>query len=251
MPAQLQFFDMAVSVTPPTGHREPLPLTLGPNWQPNDIRLMLIAAAGSGGGAAALLMPMNPDPPTGFTAAYALNATRETYGCYRRRLVAGDADTSVSWPKPSGWQYFMLALLTVRGVSPTVNPTAGQANATYTTGDSTGTSVAVSSVAVPAAGTMLLFLGDIAAPARSPWPSWPVSLGVPSGWTNLVATEKSGDTFYEYGTEPSLIVVGKSFTGAGSTGTVNFPTAHGSPAFAGMWVFLTPGADVSASIVAA
>lgn len=250
MPAQLQFFDMAVSLTPPTGHLEPLPLTLGPNWQPNDIRLFLISASGSGG-QSTLMMPMSPDPPTGFTAAYSLNPTRETYGTYWRRLVSGDTDTSVTWPKPSGWRHFMHATLTVRGASPTTNPTAGVLGVTYSTGDSTGTVAAVGSVAVPGAGTMLLFLGDIAAPSKTPWPNWAVSLGVPSGWTNLVATDKSGDTFHAFGTDPALLVVGKSFTGAGSTSTVNFPTAHGSPAFAGMWVFLTAAADVSASIVAA
>lgn len=250
MPAQLQFFDMAVSTTPPNGHLEPLPLTLGPNWQPNDIRLMLISASGSGS-QSTLMMPMDPDPPTGFAAAYSLNATRETYGAYWRRLAPGATDASVRWPKPPGWRHFMHATLTVRGVSPTTNPTAGPLGVTYTTGDSTGTTAAVSSVSVPSAGTMLLFLGNIAAPSKSPWPQWAVSMGVPTGWTHLVATDKSGDTFYEYGTDPAIVVVGKSFAAAGSTGTVNFPTAHGSPAFAGMWVFLTPGADVSATIAAA
>jgi hypothetical protein len=34
MPATLDFFDMSVSVTAPTGHLEPFLVTLGPNWQP-------------------------------------------------------------------------------------------------------------------------------------------------------------------------------------------------------------------------
>lgn len=250
MPAQLQFFDMAVSVTPPSGHLEPLPITLGPNWQPNDIRLVLISGSGTSG-QGPIEMAMNADPPTGFTTAYAPSATRETHGVYYCRLQAGNSDTSVYWAKPSGWRHFMFASLTVRGVSPTANPTAGPLNVTYSTGDSTGTTATAASVSVPATGSMVLFVGNVPAPEKTTWPNWAVSMGAPSGWTNLVATDKSGDTFYQYGTDPSLIVVGKSFTGSGSTGSVAFPTAHGSPAFAAMWVHLTPAPDVSATIGAA
>jgi hypothetical protein len=74
---------------------------------------------------------------------------------------------------------------------------------------------------------------------------------VPTGWTHLVATDKSGLTFYQYDTSPSLVVAGKAFTTSGSTGSVVFPTAQGAPAFAGLYVFLTPAADVSATIGAA
>lgn len=250
MSAQLQFFDMAVSVTPPSGHLEPLPITLGPNWQSNDIRLLFLSGSGASG-QGAIEMAMNPDPPTGFTAAYAPSVTRETRGVYYRRLQAGDSDASVYWAKPSSWQYFMFATLTVRGASPTGGLTAGPIGVTYSTGDSTGTTATAGSVAVPGNGSMVFFVGNVPAPEKATWPNWAVSMGVPSGWTNLVATDKSGDTFYEYGTDSSLVVVGKSFTGSGSTGAVAFPTAHGSPAFTGLYVFLSPAADVSAAIGAA
>lgn len=259
MSAQLQFFDMSVSVTPPSGHLEPLPITLGPNWQPNDIRLVFVSASGSTGQSSGsdettLMMPMNPDPPTGFTAAYSIDPGHETHGVYWRRLVSGDNDTSVYWPKPSGWRHFMFAELTVRGVSPSTSPTAGSLSVpggiSYTTADST-TSATVSSVSVPSGGTMVFFVGTVAAPERTSWPQWPVAMGVPSGWTPLVSTDKSGANFYQYDTNPSVVVVGKSFASSGSTGSVVFPAGQGSPAFAGLYVFLTPAADIVGAIGAA
>ena len=39
MATPISFFDMSVSVTPPTGYVQPLPITVGPNGQPNDLRL--------------------------------------------------------------------------------------------------------------------------------------------------------------------------------------------------------------------
>ncbi len=246
MPAQLQFFDMAVSITPPGGHAEPLPITLGPNRQPNDIRMFFVSASGSGS-ATTLMMQMNPDPPTSFTAAYSLNPGIETEGAYYRRIVAGDADTSVKWVKPPGWRHFMLSTLTVRGVSPTVNPTAGRLKVAYTGGAATAT---VTSVTVPAAGTMVFFIGTVPDPGDG-WASWAVSMGAPTGWTNLVATDKSGTTFYQFDDSPGLMVVAKNYTSAGSTGAVSVPVALGQPAFAGLYMFLQPALDVSATIGAA
>lgn len=247
MPAQFEFFDMAVSLAPPNGHLEPLPLTLGPNWQPNDIRLFFVSASGADG-STTLTMSMVPTSPTGFTAAYSLNPTSETHGVYYRRLVAGDTDTSVAWTKPSGWRHFMLATLTVRGVSPTTNPTGGSLDGiTHVGADAFAT---VPSVAVPAAGSMVFFVGNVPSPAGG-WPSWAVATGVPTGWKHLVATDKSGLGFYPYDTNPSLVVAGKAFSAAGSTGSTVFPTAQGAPAFAGLYVFLTPAPDVSAVIGAA
>lgn len=253
MPAALQFFDMSVSITPPTGHFEPLPITLGPNWQPGDVRMMFVsgsaqAQTSGAGGDTSLDIPMDPDPPTGFTASYSRTPGSETHGTYFSSLVTGDTSASVVWPKPAYWQYFMLGLLTVRGVSPTVAPTAGSLSLAYQTGDATGTVATASSVSVPSAGTMIFFVGNIGDPGQSSWPKWPVALGAPTGWTNLVATDKSGATFYPYDTSLAVIAVGRTFASAGSTGAVTFQTAQGAPALAGMWAFLTPAADVSATI---
>lgn len=242
----LNFFDMAVSTTPPAGHLEPLPLTLGPNRQPNDVRLFLISASGSGS-STTLMMQMNPDAPTGFTAAYSLNPGVETEGVYYRRILASDVDTSVNWVKPPGWRHFMLSTLTVRGVSPTAAPTGGRLKVAYTGGAATAT---VSSVTVPTAGTMLFFIGTVPDPGDG-WASWAVSMGAPTGWTNLVATDKSGTTFYAFDDNPGLMVVAKSYTTSGSTGSVSVPVALGQPAFAGLYMFLQPAVDVSGTIGAA
>lgn len=250
MASQIQFFDMSVSVTPPGGYLEPLPLTLGPNWQPNDIRLMFASGSGSDAGSdTALEMVMAPDPPTGFTAAYTRNVDHETHGVYYRQLVAGDNDTSVAWIKPASWVHFMFGLLTVRGVSPGSAPVAGSLSLSQNEGDTTAV---VSSVTVPNAGTMVMFTGSVPLPpGGSRWPAWAVAMGVPTGWTPMVATAKSGAQFYQYDTNPSLVVVGKAYSSSGSTGSVAFPTAQGAPAYTGLYTFLTPGADVAATVGAA
>jgi hypothetical protein len=250
MPTQLQFLDMSVSITPPGGYLQPLPIPLGPNRSPNDLRLAFITTSGVTGGAM-LELKMTPDPPTGFTAAYSLSPGVETHGVYYRRLASTDTDNvNVNWARPTSWQHFMFATMTVRGVSPTSSPTGGWLKLSQTSGD---TALVASSVTVPGPGVMIFFAGTI----PDPWavsgvaPSWGVSLGAPTGWTNLVATDKSGSTYYQYGTDPSLIAVAKTFTSAGSTGTVSFPSAQGAPAFTGLYVFLTASSDVSVSVGAA
>lgn len=246
MSGEMSFFDMSVSVSPPTGHLQPMPITLGPNWQQNDIRLFFVVGGGSDG-SFALDMSMNPDPPTGFTSAYSLSANRATYGAHYRRLQAGDEDTSVNWAKPASWEYFWTATLTVRGVSPASNPTGGTLGVTYETSDDTD-SATVDSATVPGSGAMILFIGSVAAPERSPWPHWAVSLGTPTDWTHLVATDKSGDTFDEFDTNPAVLVVGKSYSSSGSTGTITVPASKGSPAFASMYVHLPAAPEVDFTV---
>lgn len=241
---KLEFFDMEATVTPPTGHQEPVPITLGANWQPNDIRLLFVSAEATGEGSITVPIPMKNDPPTGFTSLYSANIGAETRGIYYRRLAAGDPDSQIDFPKPPGWREFMFSVMTVRGVNPAIAPVAGKTVVTNTVGNST---CSVASVSIPAAGTMVLMLGSVPDPGGG-WPSWAVSMGVPTGWTPLVATDKSGSTFYPYDTNPGLNLVGKSYSTSGSTGAVAFPVALGSPAFAGMYVFLRPSPDVSATI---
>lgn len=244
--AGFTFFDTAVSTTPPNGHLQPMPITLGPNWQPNDMRLFFIVGGGNDG-QFAIDMAMNPDPPTGFTSAYSLNVAHETYGAYYRRLQAGDEDTEVAWAKPASWEYFWTATLTVRGVSPSSNPTAGRLGVTYFTDDDAD-SATVGSATVPGAGAMVLFVGSVAAPEKTPWPHWAVSMGVPAGWTHLVATDKSGVDFDEFDTNPAIIVVGKSYSSSGTTGTIEVPAAQGSPAFASMYVHLPTAQEVDFTV---
>lgn len=245
----LTFLDMSVTVTPPEGHFEPFPLTLGASWRTNDTRLLLVSGSGvtSGFTPLTLDMPMSPDPPTGFTSPYTLDVGQQTHGVYYRSLLTGDLDTSVAWPKPPSWRYFMWATLTARGVDPAVAPVAGKLRTAYHVGDDTAT---VSSVTVPSSGTMLLFLGTFHDPEGN-WPSWASSLGIPAGWRHVVATDKSGTNFYPYDSNPAVIVVGKTFSSSGTTGTISVPVGSGAPAFFGMYCFLRPASDVSIAVGAA
>ena len=242
----MSFWDLSVSVTPPGGYLQPIPVTLGPSWEPNDIRMLFMAAAGAENDAAIQLV-MQPNPPTGFTAAYSLNPTHETLGAFYRRLVTGDTVQNVALAKQNQWQYYMQGLLTARGVSPTNAPMAGLLGLSYTVGSAAAT---VASVAVPSAGVMVFFVGNVQDPEGG-WPSWPSSMGCPTGWTNLVATDNSGVTYFAYDTNPAILVIGKVFTAAGSTGSVSIPLTQGSPAFLGMYMFLPAAADVSITLGAA
>lgn len=242
----ISFLDMSVNLSAPGGHLEPLPLTLGPNWVQNDVRMLFVAAAGANGDVT-ITIPMTPDPPTGFSAPYSINPGHETQGVYYRRLVTGDNATSVAFYRPKEWRYFMYTLLTARGVSPTSTPTAGRLTVAYTAGATTAT---VPSVTVPGAGVMVFMLGTVP-DAESGNPSWATSMGAPTGWTNLVATDKSGSTFYAYETNPGLMVVAKTYATSGTTGSVSVPVSVGQPAFAGMYMFLQPAADVSVAVGAA
>jgi hypothetical protein len=249
MPAEIDFLDISVTVSPPQGHFEPFPLTLGATWQPNDVRMMLTSAAGITTSGTSLDMPMSPDPPTGYSTPYTLDPHNQTHGVYYRRLVTGDGATSVAWPKPPQWRYFMWATLTARGVDPATAPVAGKLTTSYHVKNATAS---VSSVTVPAAGTMLIFLGAFPDPgAKTTWPTWASALGVPSGWKHVGATDKSGINYYPYDNNPSLIVVGKSFSTSGTTGTIAVPVGSGSPAFFGMYCFLRPAPDVSVTVGAA
>lgn len=247
MAATLQFFDMSMSLAPPQGHLEPVPVTLGPNWQPGDLRIMFVSAlaTATAGFETEKDITMAPDPPTGFTASYSREPGWGTHGVYFRRLVAGDNSSGVTWPKPAGWRAYMLALMTVRNASPTTNPTAGNLRVTALSGDTTATAT---SVTVPGAGAMVFCAGSVPSPEKSPWPNWGVSMGAPTGWVNLVASEGSGADFYQFKTDAAGLLVGKTFASSGSTGAVSVPTAEGRPAFTGLYAFITPAADVSASI---
>lgn len=245
MPAIIDFFDMEATVTAPTGYAEPVPLTLGANWQPNDIRFLFICAEATGdSGSTTTPIAMFPDPPTGFTAAFSLNPGFETKGVYYRRLISGDSDTNVFFPKPQGWREYMFATVTARGVDPATAPIAGATTPSYTGGD---TSISVASVTVPAAGTMVLFLGTLPNPGGGQ-PSWAVATGVPTSWKPMVATDKSGTTYYATDPNPSLNLVGKSYSTSGTTGAVLFPAVNGAPAMAGMYMFVRPAPDVSVAI---
>lgn len=246
MPAPVSFFDMSVSVTPPDGYLQPYPVLLGANWQPNDVRLAFISASGVDGNETSM-MGMTPDPPTGFTAAYSFNPGLETQAVYYNLLASGDIDANVAWTKPPDWRHFNFAIVTARGTDPTVAPVAGELLVSYAAGDA---SVVATSVSVPAAGTMIFCLGTVPDP-EGHWPSWAVSMGVPTGWTPLVSTDKSGIAYFPYDTNPGLMVIAKSFASSGSTGSVSVPVAPGGPALVASYAFVRPAPDVSVTVGAA
>src|ERR1700704_3304776 len=113
MPAQISYLDQEAVVTPPDGYLKPFPLTvMGPTGIQNDLRVLFVSGSESASGGDQAVQ-MQPDPPTGFTQAYALDAGQETRGVYYRRLVTADPDTSVAWIKPVGWRDFAWAPLTI------------------------------------------------------------------------------------------------------------------------------------------
>lgn len=250
MPAQLVVQDQEAVISPPQGYLEPLPVTLGPNWRPGDVRLVMVTGAATSSSGTQQIQ-MDPDPPAGYSTAYALSQDKETEGVYWRRLQTGDADTSVAWRKPPGWRYFNWALLSVRGVDPDVDPVAGSLipGVAHRSEDDFLT---VDPVTVPGPGTMIFMLGSIPDPEGT-WPSWATSIGVPGGWSHVAATDKSGDKYYAFDTQPGLALFGKSYASAGTTGTVTVPVGVGFHAFSGMWLFLRPapdGASAGAAITA-
>ncbi len=190
---------------------------------------------------------MAPDPPTGFPAVYNLAPSPgfSTQGVYCRRLVNGDSGTSVAWPKPPGWNNYLFVTLTARGCDPGATPAAGQLPWSHAKGAST---LVVGPATVPGAGTMVFLLNTVPDVDSG---GWPVSMGLPAGWAQLAATDKSGANFYAYGVDPSVMVIGKSYSSAGSTGTVTVPCGVGAPAFVGMYAFFQSAPDLSVAVGAA
>lgn len=247
MPAQITYRDQQALTTPPDGYLQAFPFVMGPDWVNNDVRVLFVSGSEADSGGTAEAVTMTPDPPTGFTQAYALQPGFETRGVYTRRLVTGDPDLSVAWFKPTSWLDFMWAPLTIRGVDPAVAPIAGDLT-TLMTHFEENNFITVGSVTVPAAGEMLFCLWTVPDP-ESGWPSWATALGVPTtgNWGHVSATDKSGNTYNPDNavTSPSILVIGKRFAAAGSTGSVSVPCGVGRHAFGGMWLFVRPAPDSS------
>lgn len=255
MPAPISFFDMeALSSPASTGFYAPVPVTTGPNWQPGDIRVFFLQYfSGSPpnlGSNITWIIPPGyssvdsegvvpaPNPPTPNDLWW--------WGVSWRRLVAGDTDTFVTINRPDTLNYYNSALITVRGVDPTFTPSPtmfGFAGPTNNAGVPLPPATAVvSSVSVPAVGTVVTFMGSqtytqiLAACA----------LGIPSGWTNLVSTPNSGLQYLSTDTKSATIAVAKSFSSSGSTGSITFPTAGTVlPWFSGATMFFRAAPDVS------
>lgn len=240
MPAQLSFFDMSVSDQIPA-YSVPVPITLGPNWQPNDIRLFLqFAWNGS--------TNFTVTPP-GFTS-YSPSSQTNLNLSYRR-LVAGDTDTLVQYTQTSFPNGFYYALMTVRGVSPSAAPVSPSTPgvlmtlpAASTTGGSTSSISGGGSnaFAVPVGAALLWSLNVPSATVTG------CTWGAPAGWANLVATDGSGVNYTPFGAQSSSALFSKSFSSAGSTGTwaIQYGAEKGAQGY--VWfTTLTAAPDVSAT----
>lgn len=262
MPAQLQFFDMDASVTPPSAYQAPVTIGLGTNYQPNDIRFYcnywMYMYTPDGG--AHVNAGNNSVQPPGWTTINPRTLTQdpsslqfETEGWGSAswlRLTASSAPTSIvpsTVSFPSMMYQWATAEFTVRGVDPTSTPTLTGLAAL---GESVPTAA---SLTVPSAGTMVIWVSAAVftpnpgvAGGSSGFLAVANSIGVPTGWTPLVATDNSGATFYQYDNNPSCMVIAKTFTTSGSTGSITFPTGPTSACnFQGIAIFLKAAPDVS------
>ena len=270
MPAQLQFFDMDANVTTPNAYQAPVIVSLGTNYQPNDIRFfcnywMYMYTPDGGATVNAQNFAIQPSGwntinPRALTQdPTSLQFKTEGWGSASwLRLTSSSAPTSVV-PVVSGEPLFpsmmyqwATAEFTVRGVDPGTSPTL-----TGITSVGPGDAV-VSSITVPSAGTMVIWIsaGQFtpnpgASGGSSGFLAVANSIGVPTGWTPLVATDNSGATFYQYDNNPASLVVAKTFTSSGSTGTVTFPTGPTANCnFQAIAIFLKPAPDVSLTATA-
>lgn len=246
MPADVDLFDLDFSITPPTGHAQPFPLTLGPGRQPNDTRFVMISASGMHDeGAWLSMMPMDDDPPVGFSTVYAMAPGSLTEGVYSQRIPDDlGVDGSVRWFKPKGgWRHFCVAMFTARGLDPSYTPVGGHLTVTHIAGSGQAT---VDAVTVPGAGFLVYMLGTLGDPGSGLWPAWPSAMGVPAtgGWQHVVASEKSGKDFDEFDTNPNIMVIERPVAAAGSVGQVVIPVGESGAAFCGSWLFFKPAPDV-------
>jgi len=235
MPAQLQFFDMSVITQVPAAY-VPLAVTLGPNWQPGDYRFfyqnVYVSATPS-------YHPLALPP--GYTYAYTPPNSGQTAIAYRQ-LVAGDTDTFVQYQVPSAITYAGWALFTVRGVAPGSSFSGGAFSNTAPPVSSTGGTQSVPGFTVPV-GAGVIFVQSQALTGAN---NTGCTLGPPTGWTSLVATDNSGATYTPFGASSSTMLCAKSFSSAGSTGALGIQ--YGASNNANMWEFslaITAAPDVS------
>lgn len=255
MPAELRYIDGEVSTQAPTqGLYVPEPITLGPSWQPNDIRVCMLSYFNSvyhpdwQPPDNTVFYPHTPRPPAGFSTGVEL-VSSFGLALYWRRLTAADVDNvAVSFPTRQ-FRYYTKTLLTIRGVDPATNPVFFTPNpgsggslghplhAPTTSADTPG-QISFPSMSVPAyAGEMVILIaagqgdGSWATPGDPNGSTSQVeptgsSIGIATGWTSLVATEKSGLNYYQYNGDVNVSVMGKKYAGSGTTGTVIIPIGY-------------------------
>ena len=247
MPAKLQFFDMEI-LTPPSGPYIPIPIALGPNWQPGDIRLCFQAAYVEN--ATARLVKL----PPGYTEVFYSDPWELSISY--RRLQPGDTNTFVQYDSASGaYKIWTATMLTVRGAHPSSAPTGAlggsgpSGQTTIPTMSSTGGTAAYPSFSIPAAGAAVLWA--FTCPGNAVNVS-AASVGCPAGWTNLVATDSSGATYTPFSGASATMLAAKAFSSSGSSGIADVP--YGAEYVAALLVgraFVPAAPDASATSTAA
>jgi hypothetical protein len=176
------------------------------------------------------------------------------YSVSWRRLIPGDTNTFIVYALPASMSVFSTILYTVRGVDPAWTGTGTDWG--LLSFPNSGSINTAASVAIPGAGTLVYMVTSYPAPAgnssaSAPWvaaQNTGASMDAPTGWTNLIATSSSGNTYFPYYSNASAMAMAKSYTGAGSTGTVSLVVGPATnPIFDGPWIWFKAAPDVIAS----
>jgi hypothetical protein len=176
------------------------------------------------------------------------------YSVSWRRLLAGDTNTFIVYSLPAAMSVFSTCFFTVRGVDPAwTGSGVDWGLLSFPNSSSINTA---SSVSIPGAGTMVYIVTSYPAPAgnnsaSAPWvaaQNTGASMDAPTGWTNLVATSSSGTTYFPFYSNASAMAMAKSYTGAGSTGSVSITAGPAvNPIFDGPWIWFKAAPDVIAT----
>lgn len=211
MPAQISFFDMSVITQVPAAY-VPIAVTLGPNWQPGDYRFFYQNVTITGASTYPMVLP------PGYTFAWNAGPVSIAY----RKLLAGDTDTFIQYSVPSSLSVPGWALFTARGVAPGSAFTGnwilnGRPPASSSTGGTlTGTQAPTFSVPVGAG----VIVAQSAPTSGGTGATGGCTLGPPTGWMNLVASDGSGATYTPFGAQSSIMLCAKSFSSAGTTAPI-------------------------------
>lgn len=236
MAAKLSFFDMTITKQVPA-FAVPLPVTLGPNWQPGDVRLFLQLCQLTGSSVDYSLTP------PGYTAFYTGPPVGARF-CYRR-LVAGDADTFVQYTNVAPFNgSFAILQATVRGAAPSSAPACVNFSqlGPLPSQSSTGGSMSGVAFSVPVGAGLVWMNNWFGNTPNATGCTW----GAPAGWSNLVATDGSGAQYTPFGAQASSALFAKAFSSAGSTGA--FSVQYGAELAAQNYfaaMTLTAASDVS------
>lgn len=239
MPAQLEFLDMSVNQTQPA-YAAPVPITTGPNFQANDIRIVLQYAAIFGG---TTDLSVTPPGYTDFSSGAATGMR-----CSYRRLVATDTDTFIQYGSTTSFTAaFVILQATIRGVSPSATPSVGltATQLVLPSLSTTGGSVSGTTFSVPV-GAGMVWANSITSTGTTTACTWGAPLT--GGWSNLVASPSSGVQYTPFGGQQSTILFGKSFSSSGTTPaySVQYGAEDGAHAIY-MGIGLAAAADVSAT----